>query len=148
MVVQRRARLRALLVALLGTALVGFGSPTHALFPVGEGPVAPTGRTATLLVTGEILPHPRVSWKAQEYGRESGRDFDFRPMFDDVRPLIAAADLALCHLEVQLDVPGVSGLNSFPKINAPGEVAEALTDAGFDGCSTASNHATDWGWSS
>jgi poly-gamma-glutamate synthesis protein (capsule biosynthesis protein) len=102
------------------------------------------GREITLLVTGEMLIHPRVSRKAAEYGRAGGTDYDFAPMFDLVRPLIAEADLALCHLEVQLGVPGVE-IAAFPRLAAPAELADALAGVGFDGCSTASNHANDQG---
>lgn len=115
------------------------------------GAEAPDSETAssdpkviTLLVTGEMLIHPRVSRMAAEYGRSSGSEYDFSPMFDAVRPLISAADLALCHVEVQLGVPGVETAG-FPRLAAPAQFADALAGAGFDGCSTASNHANDQG---
>jgi poly-gamma-glutamate synthesis protein (capsule biosynthesis protein) len=101
-------------------------------------------QVVTLLVTGEMLIHPRVSRKAAEYGRDSGADYDFSPMFGAVRPLISEADLALCHLEVQLGVPEVE-IAEFPRLAAPAEFATALASAGFDGCSAASNHANDQG---
>jgi poly-gamma-glutamate synthesis protein (capsule biosynthesis protein) len=65
-------------------------------------------------------------------------------MFDGVRHLIGRADLAICHLEVPLD-PESAGLSGFPLFNAPKEVAEGLAYAGYDGCSTASNHSYDQG---
>ena len=98
----------------------------------------------SLLVTGEMLIHPRVSRKAAEYGAAAGQDYDFSPMFDLVRPLIEEADLAICHLEVQLGVPDVE-IAPFPRLAAPAEFASALSGAGFDACSTASNHANDQG---
>lgn len=97
-----------------------------------------------LVVTGDMLIHPRVSRMAQQYAAGSDAGFDFRPMFDLVRPLIAEADLAICHQEVQLGVPGIE-VSPFPRIAAPAEFATAVADAGFDSCSTASNHATDHG---
>jgi poly-gamma-glutamate synthesis protein (capsule biosynthesis protein) len=65
-------------------------------------------------------------------------------MFEAVAPAIGAADLALCHLETVLDVPGVER-SPYPRIAAPAAVATALAEAGFDGCSTASNHSLDFG---
>ncbi|MGI9610842.1 MAG: CapA family protein [Acidimicrobiia bacterium] len=124
-------------------ALVGMSVATPTLTsPIV--PEVPESETATLLVTGEMLIHPRVSNKAAQYAAGTGADYDFTPMFQQVEPLIQAADLALCHLEVQLGVPDVP-VAGWPRIAAPGEFAESLAQAGFDGCSTASNHANDQG---
>ena len=89
--------------------------------------------------TGDTLIHSTVTAAARQ-----ADGFDFRPLFTPVRHLIGAADLAICHLEVPL-APSSSDLSSYPLFNAPAEVAEALNWAGFDGCSTASNHSFDRG---
>lgn len=107
--------------------------------PAWAGEDAPTER-ATLVFTGDTLIHMSVSAAAAR----NGRPYDFAPMFDGVRHLIATADLAVCHLEVPLD-PESRGLSGFPLFNAPAEVAEGLVAAGYDGCSTASNHSYDQG---
>jgi poly-gamma-glutamate synthesis protein (capsule biosynthesis protein) len=121
-------------------------SPASAEVTVADGEPAPSfsGPSVALLFTGDMLIHPRVSRKAAEYGRAGEAAYDFRPMFDQVRPLIEAADFAICHQEVQLGVPG-RDVSPFPALAAPAEFAGALADAGFDACSTASNHATDHG---
>ena len=98
------------------------------------------GDALTLAFTGDILIHGNVTAAA----RRNGTPFDFRPMFADVRHLIGGADLAVCHLEVPLSVTS-SDLASYPLFNAPAEVADALSWAGFDACSTASNHSYDQG---
>ncbi len=120
--------------------------PASAGVTVADDEPAPSfaGPAVTLLFTGDMLIHPRVSRKGAEYGSAHGAAYDFRPMFDQVRPLVEAADFAICHQEVQLGVPG-SDVSPFPALAAPSEFATALTDAGFDACSTASNHATDHG---
>lgn len=92
-----------------------------------------------LAFTGDTLIHNSVTAAAR---RDEG--FDFRPMFAPVRHLIGGADLAICHLEVPLS-PSSSDLSSYPLFNAPAEVADALEWAGYDGCSTASNHSYDRG---
>jgi len=71
-----------------------------------------------------------------------GRQFDFRPMFDGIEDLVGAADLAVCHLELPV-IPDGEGME--PRYAAPPQVIDALADAGFDRCSTASNHALDRG---
>lgn len=112
------------------------------------GSVLPTPEPAreeiTLLFTGDVLVHTPVTTSAERHAAGSDQRFDFSPMFEAVRPAIAAADLALCHLETVLAVPGVER-SGYPRIAAPGEVAAALAGAGFDGCSTASNHSLDFG---
>jgi poly-gamma-glutamate synthesis protein (capsule biosynthesis protein) len=63
-------------------------------------------------------------------------------MFLEVAPIISGADLAICHLETPLSLDDTD-LSGHPTFNAPRALAEAARDAGYDGCSTASNHAYD-----
>lgn len=95
-------------------------------------------RSVSVAFTGDTLVSPGVSSRAARYGTP----YDFRPMFAQVRPVIAAADLAICHLEVPLSKDN-TGLSGYPLFAAPRQVANALAYAGYDGCSTASNHSYD-----
>ena len=70
--------------------------------------------------------------------------YDFRPMFAQVKPQLSAVDLAICHQETALTATDV-GLSGYPVFNSPHEIAVAVADAGYDGCSTASNHSYDHG---
>lgn len=105
----------------------------------GMAPPPRPGRSPAF--TGDTLIHLPTAWWAAAYG-ESGVAYDFRPMFDPVKPLIEAAVVALCHLEVPLTARS-TGLSGYPLFSAPAVVADALAWAGYDGCSTASNHAID-----
>lgn len=105
---------------------------------------APPRIEFTLAVTGDVLLHSPVSRQAAEYGRASGAAYDYRPMFDRVRAPLTGADLALCHLETPLSTDD-TGLSTYPSFSVPWEIAHALADAGYDGCSTASNHSLDRG---
>ena len=61
-----------------------------------EGP----SRTFTLVATGDSISHGAVAERAATYARENGDDgWNFTPLFARIRPIIAGADLALCHLE-------------------------------------------------
>jgi hypothetical protein len=51
----------------------------------------------------------------------------------------------LCHLEVPLS-PDNSHIATQPRFNAPRELAAGIAAAGYDACSTASNHALDQGF--
>lgn len=65
-------------------------------------------------------------------------------MFDQVRPLLSAADLAICHMETPLSADN-TGISGYPMFNAPLELARDAAGAGYDTCSTASNHSLDRG---
>ena len=96
----------------------------------------------TLLFTGDVLPHTPVVTSAAR--NSEGQGHDFSPLFGEVAPAVAAADWAVCHLEVTLGVPGVVS-SSYPRLAAPASLADGLAGAGFDSCSTASNHSLDFG---
>jgi len=106
------------------------------------GPRASPERTLTVLGAGDVLIHPRVWQQAQRDSDAGG--FDFFPMFRPVSKTISGADLALCHLETPLAAPE-GPFEGFPTFNAPPQVLRGVTQAGFDGCSTASNHSIDKG---
>jgi len=94
------------------------------------------------VATGDLLIHEPVAVRALADG--GGKHYDFRRMLTQVEPLVAGADLALCHIETPLskDDKDISG---YPVFNTPHELADAIAWAGYDGCSTASNHSADRG---
>ncbi|MFG2292910.1 CapA family protein [Streptomyces sp. NPDC048603] len=105
-------------------------------------PGTPTPPGFTLVASGDVLPHTSVINHAR--ADASGEGYDFRPMFSLVKPVVSAADLALCHMEtVYGDEDGP--FSGYPAFVSPPQVAEGLKDAGYDGCSTASNHTLDDG---
>ena len=97
-----------------------------------------------MLASGDVLPHRSVVDRARAYGARSGRSYDFGPMFAAIRPLVSAADLAVCHLEAPLSPTG-RNLSGYPRFNAPPQLAAAIRAAGYDACSVASNHSMDQG---
>lgn len=131
------------LASLVVALPVAAAAPRGARLPT-QAPAVMRGDTATLVFTGDMLIHNRIARKAAELAEGTEAEFDFNPMFDEVRPVISATDLAICHQEITLGVPGYP-IGVFPQLSAPGEFASAAAGAGYDGCSTASNHATDYG---
>lgn len=101
-------------------------------------------RRFTLAGAGDILVHQPLTSQARVHGTASGAEYDYGPMFDQVRPVFAATDLSICHLEVPLSADN-TGLGGYPLFAAPHELADAIAGAGFDACSTASNHSLDRG---
>jgi poly-gamma-glutamate synthesis protein (capsule biosynthesis protein) len=117
------------------------GAPPQTMVIAVEPPPRPL-RQATFVFTGDTLVHSPLVRQAERNAGGSG--FDFAPMFDRVRPLLAAADLAVCHLETPIAPPG-EALSTAPTYGVPGEIAIGLAGAGYDRCSTASNHSMDRG---
>ncbi len=107
------------------------------------GSARPRERSVTLALSGDVLVHDNVWASARRSA--GGRGFDFRPMLAGLRPRIAAADLALCHLETPL-APAAGPYASYPLFSTPPQVAAALRWTGYDGCTTASNHSVDQGF--
>ena len=118
-------------------------STTTAPTTTSVPPPPPEPERVTVAFTGDLLPHTAVNERAAALGATSGAVFDFRPMFAAVTPRLSAADLALCHLEVPLSPDGA--ISGYPTFSAPVELADAVAAAGYDGCSTASNHTLDRG---
>jgi poly-gamma-glutamate capsule biosynthesis protein CapA/YwtB (metallophosphatase superfamily) len=94
----------------------------------------------TVAASGDFLVHQPVWQRARLYGH--GRRYDFRPMFRKIRPLIAQADLALCHVETPFSYGPPRG---YPSFRTPPALARAIKANGWDACSTASNHTLDNG---
>jgi poly-gamma-glutamate capsule biosynthesis protein CapA/YwtB (metallophosphatase superfamily) len=156
--------LGVLLVFLIGSLLGSWagdpprakGLPATGSSPTGSSPTgssptersdrgaSPAGRGFTLIASGDVLTHGPVLRRASAYGRRVNQPYDFRPMFADIRPIVAGADLAVCHLEVPLSGNG-QAVSGWPAFNAPPQLAGALRWAGYDACSTASNHSMDQG---
>lgn len=93
---------------------------------------------------GDLLTHMPLVGAAGRYGAASGVPYDFGPMLGPLAPVLTEADLALCHLEVPLVGDG-QAITGYPSFRAPRELATAIAGAGYDGCSTASNHSLDGG---
>ena len=116
--------------------------------PAASNTTAPTTtvdlgppRSFRLLASGEILPHSPL-WRGAAANAGGAGGYDFTPMFADVAERIRSADLAICHLETPI-APAGEDLSTDPLYGVPAEIADAIAVAGFDRCSTASNHVLD-----
>ncbi|MGH3342295.1 MAG: CapA family protein [Carbonactinosporaceae bacterium] len=125
-------------------APAGTGGRAAATAPAAPGgpSASPAPRAFTLVAAGDVLIHPPVT--AQAYRDGHGRGPDFRRILAGVEPVVASADLAICHLETPLAPPG-GPFEGYPTFAAPPQVAEGLATTGYDTCSTASNHTLDQG---
>ena len=141
----RRRRIAALAALALVAALAGV--VVGALAGGGGGPLE-AGDPArperevrfTVAASGDLLIHGPVFARALVNG--GGRRYEFRPMLAGVRRIVRSADVSICHLEQPLTAREPSGE---PVFRAPAELAEAIRWAGWDACTTASNHSLDGG---
>lgn len=124
------------------TARSATPNPPHAATGPTTVPDRFGPRTAELAFTGDIIPHRPVSRFARGFARNTDAEYDFTPIFEHVAPELQAADLAICHLETTISDGPVTG---YPRFAAPSELVDAIAEAGWDGCSLASNHAFDFG---
>jgi poly-gamma-glutamate capsule biosynthesis protein CapA/YwtB (metallophosphatase superfamily) len=102
--------------------------------------IPPEPKTVRVAAFGDIMMHsPQI-----RSGLRPDGSYDFRPFFNEVKPYIQAADIAIGNLETTL--AGKSKpYSGYPRFNSPDELISALADAGVDIVSTANNHAMDTG---
>ena len=148
-----RARVLAVLSAVLlagcAPAVPATPDPTTARSPAASpGPAASPAPadSFTLVATGDVLVHQdrALVAGAAAAGRRTGRGYDFTDVLAPVAPIIRAADVAVCHLETPLAPPG-GPFSGYPSFDVQPQIVDALAGAGYDTCSTASNHSLDAG---
>jgi len=148
--VPRRNRSGALVVLVL--VLTGCSGGTEQPDATGAqsqepGPspasVPPPPDSFTLVATGDVLVH---QGRALTQGaRRPDGSYDFADVFTPVAGLIGDADLAVCHLETPVAADG-GPYRGYPSFAVQPEIVDALAGAGYDLCSTASNHSLDDGF--
>lgn len=93
----------------------------------------------SLLFTGDIMQHESQIYGA--FNPETGQ-YDYKPCFQFIKPVLSAPDLTIGNLELTLAGPPFKG---YPQFSAPDELLDALKDAGYDVLVTANNHCVDRG---
>jgi poly-gamma-glutamate synthesis protein (capsule biosynthesis protein) len=92
-----------------------------------------------LVFAGDIMGHEGQIAGAQVPEKDA---YDYRHVFQFVKPILKEADFAIGNLEVTLGGPPYTG---YPQFSSPDELAQALQGAGFDLLTLANNHAVDRG---
>lgn len=101
-----------------------------------------------VLAAGDNLIHYSVYKDAEAYATD-GERYNFAPIYENVRYLVEAADVAILNQETiiadSLPVRGADG--GALLFNSPTEVADTVIDLGFDVFTMANNHLLDFGTS-
>lgn len=121
-------------------------------YPPPEPPAAPeTSEVITepyelsrisFLASGDNLIHPCIYIDARERATSETREYNFRPMFDDVDEYIASFDIAFANQETPMGGADL-GYSGYPNFNSPQDLGRDLRDIGYDVISIANNHMLD-----
>ena len=95
---------------------------------------------AKVFMVGDALIH----WGVYNDAKQDDGSYDFKPMFQYVKPISSKYDIAYYNQETILGGTSM-GLSSYPRFNSPQEVGDAFLDAGFNMVSLATNHTMDKG---
>ncbi len=93
----------------------------------------------SLVMVGDSLIHGAVYGDAKVSG-----GYDFKPMLEELKPIVSTFDLAFYNQETILGGTEL-GLSSYPRFNSPYEVGDAFVDCGFNLVGLANNHTLDRG---
>jgi hypothetical protein len=111
----------------------------------GSGPACASVRCTSVLVTGDMLVHTQLWQQAHEDAVAGGvKGLDFGPLLEGQRRYIEQSDLAICHQETPVALPG-GPFSAYPSFNVPPQIAAAAKSVGYRACTTASNHTIDQG---
>jgi hypothetical protein len=116
------------------------GSDTARTALAQTAPPRPRTAHLTIEANGDLLIHAPIWQRAQQLA--GGRGYDFAPLLRFIRPYVAGADLAICHVETPMTAAPPTG---YPVFNTPPALARAIRRTGWDVCDTASNHSLDQG---
>lgn len=111
----------------------------------GTGPACKAVRCSSVLVTGDMLVHAQLWEQARQDAVAGGvKGLDFGPLLEGQRRYIEQSDLAVCHQETPVGLPG-GPFSAYPSFNVPPQIAAAAKAVGYRACTTASNHTIDQG---
>ena len=121
-------------------------TPARTPSPPSRSSAASAASAVTLVMNGDLLWHNSFWYGAREDARRRGRSgFDFAPVLAGLRPVVAGADLAICHLEPPL-ASARGPFANYPRFSVPPQVVQGIKATGYDVCTTASNHSVDHGF--
>lgn len=108
----------------------------------------PEDKRVHVIAAGDNLIHYSVFKNAEANAMgQDGVDYDFKPIYQNVKYLVEDADVAILNQETIISESNpIRGADGGQLIfNSPPEVADAVIDLGFDVFTMANNHLLDMG---
>lgn len=90
-----------------------------------------------MIFAGDVMNH--MPQAAAAYVSDSNK-YDYKPTYQYIKPIIEAADFAVCNLETPLAGKPYTG---YPSFSGPDEILDALKWSGFNVILLANNHIMD-----
>ncbi len=104
-------------------------------------PVADTEKKVSFVAVGDNIIYKGTVLDAKANAKD-GREYDFRPIYSEVKSIIESADVAFINQETVMtgDEPSF-----YPMFNSPQQVGYDIMEVGFDVVNIANNHMLDRG---
>lgn len=125
--------------------------PTPAPAPAPEPEPEPETLRASFFAVGDNIIHTGIWRQANRNVGGSGNDctmqsaYDFSPFYANIKPLVAAADIAFLNQETLCAANEDTAPSNYPAFNTPRACGDAMVELGFDVVSIANNHMMDMG---
>lgn len=103
-----------------------------------------TEKRISFLAAGDNVIHPCIYIDARNRATESTREYNFKPMYQNVADFIASFDIAFINQETLMGGKDI-GYSGYPTFNSPQDLGLDLMDIGFDIINIANNHMCDKG---
>ncbi len=111
----------------------------------GRGVASAKAGTVSLLAAGDQLATDNLLAITDAYAGSTGDgEYDFRPLYREVAPLVQAADIAFINQETIMAGPQEYDYSGWPSFNTPDAAAAAISEVGFDLVNFATNHTYDY----
>lgn len=123
------------------------GNSDNSAFEENSTVLSTEDKIITFLAAGDNLIHQNMLDYAKLLANryETGSEYYFEPMYDNIKSIISSADIAFVNQEVPIAGEELRGFTGYPVFNAPNEAGTAIVNIGFDIVNIANNHMLDRG---
>ena len=104
-----------------------------------------TRKTISFSAVGDNIIHASVMEDARNNAQESGKEFDFLPMYENIADIIKESDFAYVNHEAPVAGRDNRGYTGYPMFNSPEQSGLDLVETGFNVVNMANNHMLDRG---
>jgi len=111
------------------------------ILPIEDLSIDFSPKKIRVMAVGDIMMHHPIT---KSGFKKDENEYDFKPIFAQVKPIFNEADIVVANLETPLADQKI-GFSGYPLFKAPKELALAIKESGIDLVTTANNHAFDQG---